>query len=929
MRAILAGMILALADGTARAQDASRQSMDLSGEWEFRIDPEDRGRAEEWFEGKVPFDRKIRVPGAWNAQGVAFESEPQLREYEKLRLNGTNLPGTDRESEKLFSVFPGPAWYRKTFRIPEKWRGVSRLVFRGVHRYAEVWVNGVPSGSHLSYLTPMRVDFSRWARPGETVTVVVRVDARRNKAVDPLMGCLDTLDFLYVSWGGLYGKVTLESTGPAWIADVFARPLVRESTVEILASVVYLGSRRDRPFGVAVEIADPSGRAVARGEGAAEAAIRVVLPEPKLWTPRTPDLYTARVRLLDEGVERDAVSTRFGMRELAVENGRFLLNGRPVFLRGYGDDCIFPNTVAPPADKEEFRRRLSIARDYGFNYVRHHSWFPPEEYFEAADEVGLMVQPEFPIAYRWDLAATPEAKRRLLEQWGAVIRLRRNHPSLVTWCMGNELYDSFEQAPEMYRIAKTLDPGRLVIDSDGCSFKHRGRATLDFMVVQFNEGASIGFGDGKYSGIPADLMKPVIAHEMGYFVTLPDLSQINLFKGGIRPYWLLQTRDLAASRGVAALYPEWLERSYRLQAVCLKTNIEAARRSRLGGYSAWLFQDYPNCAEGVVDMFFRPKALSAAEFRKFNAPTVLLLDAPRRSFRFGESAAAALLVSRFEDAPSERAALRWELRAGKEVLASGRKEGLSVASEGVQELAKAELAIPRRPKAERLTLAAELEDENGKAANEWNLWAFPGERPQEFPRRVRVEEPFQRFGPAGADLRPSEGDLLVTAKADAATLDFLEQGGRVLLLEPEPLFGVEKTNYRLSSWDGGGPSGTAIDREHPALRATPSDGWADLHFYPLIQGSKTVFLDPLPAKVRPIVRCIDRPQRLSHRAYLFEVSAGKGRLVVSGFNFAGALKAEDPAAVFLFDQLIRYAAGRDFAPAATIPVEFLRGRLKK
>jgi beta-galactosidase/beta-glucuronidase len=87
------------------------------------------------------------------------------------------------------------------------------------------------------------------------------------------------------------------------------------------------------------------------------------------------------------------------MRELEVENGKFLLNGKPIFLRGYGDDCIFPNTIAPPAEPEEYLRRLSTARDYGFNYARHHSWFPPEEYFEVADELGIMVQPEFPAAY--------------------------------------------------------------------------------------------------------------------------------------------------------------------------------------------------------------------------------------------------------------------------------------------------------------------------------------------------------------------------------------------------------------------------------------------------------------------------------------------------------------------------------------------------
>jgi hypothetical protein len=143
----------------------------------------------------------------------------------------------------------------------------------------------------------------------------------------------------------------------------------------------------------------------------------------------------------------------------------------------------------------------------------------------------------------------------MLEQWEAVLRLNRNHPSIVAWCMGNEQYDSFDLAPEMYRAAKRLDPSRLVIDSDGCGFKHKERETLDFLVVQFGEGHSIGHGDGKYN-FPANITKPVIAHEMGYFVTLHDLKQIDLFKDGLRPYWLFQT-PISREKRPIDLYPDW------------------------------------------------------------------------------------------------------------------------------------------------------------------------------------------------------------------------------------------------------------------------------------------------------------------------------------------------------------------------------------
>ena len=923
----------------ASAAQAARPSIDLSGEWEFKLDPLDVGRAEKWFDETVSYERAIQVPGAWNAQGVAFASEQALREYEEKRLeeqkslNRLGILGEQRESARLFHVYPGPGWYRKKVTIPADWKGrVPWLVFSGIHREAEVWVNGRPAGTHHSYVTPFRIDLSRHAQAGEAIAIAVRVDARRRKEVDPLMGCLDTLDFLYVTWGGLHGRVRLEATQTVRMEDVFAVPQVGAETVEIRLA---LKGPRTGHLAVAVEILDASAATVASvkkgiADDVTEAVLAAPIPKAILWSPKTPYLYTARVRLLSADTIIDAHSVRFGMREFKVAGGKFLLNGKPIFLRGYGDDCIFPNSICPPADKNEFRRRLSLAREYGFNYVRHHSWTPPQEYLDAADELGLMLQPEFPFAYRWDLPTTPEAKRSALDQWETMVRLNRNHPSIVTWCLGNEQYDSFDLAPQMYEAAKRLDPSRPVIDSDGCSFKHKARSTLDFLVVQFGEGHSIGHQDAKYD-FPADLTKPVVAHEMGYFVTLHDLAQQDLFKNGLRPYWLAQTRDLATRNGLLDVYPDWLAASYRLQAVCLKSNMEAARRSRLSGTSVWLFQDYPNCAEGVVDMFFRPKGVAAEEFRQFNAPTVLLLDAPRRNWWCGDTAEFKLLISRFEDDPSDAATLRWELKDGSESLAAGVQEQLHVSADGVQELPAIKLKMPMRARAERLTLMAELTDASGKIQNSWNLWIFPNE-PFAEASKVRFSGPdaIRSIFPSALEATPdptlANTDLLLTTALETETIAYLHEGGRVVLLEPAPIFAVEKTNFRLSSWDGGGPSGTVLDRNHPALREMPSDGWCDLQFYPLIQGSKTILLNSLPAKIRPLVRCIDRPTRLADRAYLFEVSVGRGKLLVSGFNFARAIESKDPAAIFLFDRLVRYALGPEFLPETSLPEETLKGK---
>jgi len=914
-----------------------REGINLSGEWEFQMDPCDKGVTEKWYEQKVSFDRKITVPGAWNAQGIGYESQQLLREYERT-ATGDRLLGTDRESDKLFHVYPGPGWYRRNVTIPKNWqKKVIWLKFGGVHRYADVWVNGKHVGTHIAYISPFKYDITKFVQAGKKARIVVRVDARWNKDIDPLIGCFDTLDFLFVTWGGIYRDVTLETTSGRWIEDVFVAPQVTQRSASVQVTTANLpGAEKSRKdLQIIVGVYDQDGIQVAAASKAVSQqtntiTLPVSIAQAKLWSPSQPYLYTVRTTLADGQEKLDAVTVRFGMREMKVQDGKFLLNGKPIFLRGYGDDCIYPNTIAPPADKEEYRRRFKVVKDYGFNYARHHSWFPPQEYFDVADEMGILLQPEFPIAYRWNLAVTVQGKQLYLDQWREIIKASRNHPSIVTWCMGNELYDSFDMAPAMYRLAKQIDPTRLVIDSDGVA--RQPRETLDFWTWQFNESTSFAYRDGKYHLGDTKPQRPVVAHEMGYFVTLPNLEQLPLFRQGIRPYWLYEARDLAHQKAVTGLYPKWVDKSNRLQALCIKTNIEAVRRSMLQGYSLWLFQDYPYCAEGTVDMFYRPKAITAADYRKFNSPTVLLIDSDQRNFRCDETVKMTLLVSRYEDQPSDNAAARWQLRAGREVLASHSGSRLRVDSGGPQELMPISFTMPRRPNAEKLTLEAELTDQNGTVANNWNLWLFP----QQFLPAGRlcvtgdgwIRKLYPWADTAGQNLNPADCDLLVTNRLDGDMLSYLRAGGRILLLNPDKVFPSVSVRFRPSGWDPGAVEshlGSIINQQHPAMYNMPNEGWCDLQFHQLIQGGKTVLLDELAIKVKPIVRCIDMPQRFLDKAYLFEVAVGKGRLLVSGFNFTAAIEGDDPAGNYFLDQLVRYALSASFNPDQSLPPDYFKG----
>ena len=200
--------------------------------------------------------------------------------------------------------------------------------------------------------------------------------------------------------------------------DVFAMPKVAPSQVVLRTTVTNPGgvSSEDLTLEAEVQLVAPSFQMAEPWEDTPATAsmpisspasdgtplqldVPVHIPHVRLWTPDTPFLYTARVKLKQRAQVLDELTVRFGMREIAATGNKLLLNGKPLYLSGYGDDATEPITGMLPSDKELYRRRLSLMRSLGFNFVRHHSCVPHDEYLDAADEVGMLVQPEAGMAY--------------------------------------------------------------------------------------------------------------------------------------------------------------------------------------------------------------------------------------------------------------------------------------------------------------------------------------------------------------------------------------------------------------------------------------------------------------------------------------------------------------------------------------------------
>jgi beta-galactosidase len=888
-----------------------RPVLDLAGTWECADDPDDLGLSERWSDPNHRFGATITVPGAWNVQGFALDPE-RLDRWERSRaeadqpLRDRGLLGTEPESQRQHHVHPGPIWYRRTITLPPDWSpDRTELVLDGVQRSATVWCGSEEVATVVAAVVPSAIDLTRQAAPGATLTLTMRVDARRDPVVDPWWGCRDTLDFLFLNWGGLHGPVRLVGSPATRISSV---GVTTDLTAGEVRWVFDLEVDNAHPPGhCTVTLTDPEtgtvmadmtvpvaitpeGSDTRPGLGSATAVMAAT--GLRLWSPADPFLYAARVAVSSGSIESDQRSVRVGVRELSVDDHHLMLNGLPFFARGYGDDCIFPDTIAPPHDVATYRARFELARELGFNWVRLHSWVPPEAMLEAADEVGMLVQPELPIGLTWEppLPSTYDVVRA---RWRELILRYRHHPSIAVWCQGNELYDSHPLAQELYTQAKELDPGRLVIESDGTRSEDAARATLDFAVVQFAEGASIGIDGGKYD---IDVATPVIAHEVGYFATLPDPGEISRFGHGIRPYWLHRTAALIADRGWEDSYPAMLDTSRALQRSCLKINTEALRDSQLTGMSHWLLHDYPACAEGIVDMFGGSKGCEPEWMRQFNADTVPLAPGLARNHVSGADLVLTPVVSCWQHPLPLRATLTASItdRSGLESDTVDLQVAELTVTEVRHRCEPIRLRLPVVDVVTHVQLQLTVAGSDLLAENQWDLWIHP--------------EP-----------APSSGHPVHVAPAwTPDVLRRLRDGERVVVLDPTGAVDADRCAYRPAAWDGAGHHGLTFDPQHPALAPLRASGWCDERFYRVVEGGRIMAVEQTGADHAIIVRAIDRPDRLADRALLAEYAYGPGRLLLSGFRLDSSTIASDPGARTLLAALVDYAGSSAFSPRTTL-----------
>ena len=899
-------------------RESGRFQIDLNGVWEFQRDPGGQGFELGWQRGEGRFSHTMIVPGAPQAQGFG-EPHPTQR-----------------------TAFDEPFWVRRRFVIPAL-KPDDRVWLRlgAVLPAAEIYVNGERVGYTKSSRTQQRADITAFTRPGGENLIAIRVCDWPEIRLDGLLEWNEGT----AHWSGLYRPVYCEIAHRVSILDAYVRPDIGAKSVH--ANVTLTGTP-DAPLLLGLAVTDGTlelGRAtVDLTEGQRETAGAVPLASFIPWSPAQPKLYTLVLSLTRGGQCLDEARIRFGMREIAAKGTKLLLNGHPLFLRVYGEDHYYPDTLCPPEDVDWYLPRLKRARQYGFNAVKGCVETIPQDYLDAADEAGILVIQEMPFGLstlRQNRHVIGEDFRNFYSaELDGLVRVSRNHASAVAYSMSSELnfheqtQDSFYFfSRDLPRQTRALAPHALVIDCTGINVDTeqtaKGKRDTDFYAQVHPKWRKEVLDE---SDMNTDGLHPVILHEYNWWSCYPDPADRAKYEHAqLKPFWLDTLEETARGNGQADLIPLYRKNSLWLQTLCRKDGIEYARRNAgVEGYILWLLIDFGVWSEGLLDDFWNPKNVTPEEFLQSNGDTIVLLATEgNRFFRAGERAHIPLAISHYGTQEYGEAQIAWSIQGGPL-----RREGTihtpALVKGEMTPCGEAVFELPAISSAYKFTLRAGLRHAGETVnTNEWSFWAFPeaGEPYFSLPpdKTQWADGVFPRIREARAAPIP-EGSALVLGEAvDDVLCDYIARGGRCLLFSQGAV--IENTRpdhgiFRTIPWNRGdsGNSGTVIDT-HPALAAFPQEGMCDLPFLPMLCGGKPMEFEPLRQYgVTPIIRGIGHYKTNRNNAYLLEFGVGEGRVLVTSLGVLDQL-GNHIQARYLMKCLVDYALGGEFRPDASVPAE--------
>lgn len=371
-----------------------------------------------------------------------------------VRRDGVGLDHDDRlwatvpvpghwRSHDVFAASDGPLLYRHRFHLDAPDDGRRRFVtLEGVFYQADVWLDGAYLGDPEGYFFPHSFDITDLSRLAidHVLAIEVSCSPQRNRtAKRNITGSLQHSDMLDPDWnpGGLWRPVRIDDTGPVRVDRL--RVLCRDANDTRAHLRLHARLDADAQRAVVVrtkvdgDIVAEQSRSLAKGLNEVDWDLDV--NDPELWWPWTmgdQHLTEVEVEILVDGVASDTRLVRTGLREVALHDWVFSVNGEPLFVKGVN---VAPTRQAlADATPAEVRRDVELAREAGLDLIRVNGHIARPELYDAADEMGMLVWQDFPLQWTYARTIRKEAVRQARE---AVDQLG-HHPSIAVWCAHNE-----------------------------------------------------------------------------------------------------------------------------------------------------------------------------------------------------------------------------------------------------------------------------------------------------------------------------------------------------------------------------------------------------------------------------------------------------------------------------------------------------------
>ncbi len=435
-----------------------------------------------WQTVTVPHDWAIYGPFSSrnDAQHVAIVQDGQKEATEHAGRTG-GLP------------FVGVGWYRTSFRLTDFGQGQkAMLLFDGAMSHAKIYVNGKEAGYWPYGYSSFHLDITKLVKEGDNLLAVRLENLPESSRWYP--------------GAGLYRNVHLIVTNdvhiPIWGTQLTTPEVRKEwAKVHLKTTIAYPPDKDTKRCRLITEIKNKDGRVVAQGESRPnsyephEIYQEFIVESPQLWDLQSPTLYTAVSRLYEDETVKDEYTTPFGIRSIEIIPDKgFFLNGQRIVFKGA---CMHHDLgpLGAAINEAAIRRQIRILQDMGCNAIRTSHNMPAPELIRICDEMGMLVMAE--SFDEWKVPKCQNGYNTLFDEWAEkdlvnLLRQFRNNPSVVMWCIGNEVSEQsvkggVKRGRFLQDICHREDPSRPVtqgMDNPGAVVNNNFAAIMD--IAGFN-----------------------------------------------------------------------------------------------------------------------------------------------------------------------------------------------------------------------------------------------------------------------------------------------------------------------------------------------------------------------------------------------------------------------------------------------------------